>query len=90
MSAFIVEQSAFLKCSVEIKETKQGNNLWVCIKDGEAIIFPDLDSLIDYHFNGKQVERIYTEEEKLSEIYDYLDKGGYFEDMPFGTKIKAA
>lgn len=55
----------------EIRHDNNGNAIHVYVKDGEAIIFPSLHDLVLYvYFGDLEVDRIYTEEDKLSKLYE--------------------
>lgn len=62
----------------EIRHDNNGNAIHVFIKDGEAVIYPSLNSLIEHQFYGEDSERFYMPEEELDgmyqkEIYGYYD-----------------
>lgn len=54
----------------ECRHDDNGNVIHVYVKDGEAIVFPTLDDLVKRIYFGKEVERFYIDEDRLSELYD--------------------
>jgi hypothetical protein len=70
-----------LRKADELYECRHDNNfnaIHVYIKDGEAIIFPTLDSLVRRVYFGEEVERFYVNEDILEELYD-RDEYDYYE-----------
>lgn len=57
----------------EIRHDNNGNAIHVYIKDGDAIIFQSLDDFIQYVYLGKNVSRIYVDENKLADLYEAKD-----------------
>jgi ribosomal protein S19 len=62
----------------ECRHDNNGNVIHIYIKDGEAIIFPTLDSLVRRVYFGEEVERFYVNEDILEELYD-RDEYDYYE-----------
>lgn len=52
----------------EVWHDNNGRAIHMYIKDGEAIIFPSLDSLVRYVYFGEETDRLYMEEGKLMDM----------------------
>jgi hypothetical protein len=56
----------------EIRHDNNGNAIHIFIKDGEAIIFQNLDDFIFYVYLGNSsVERFYVSENDLVNLYSF-------------------
>lgn len=54
----------------EIRHDNNGNAIHVYVKDGEAIVFPTAYDLSMYVINGKDCDRFYISESRLSDMYE--------------------
>lgn len=55
--------------SIEIRHNNNGDVIHCYFKDGECILFPSLQALIDYQYLGiNETERIYVSERQWSSI----------------------
>jgi hypothetical protein len=54
----------------EIRHDNNGNAIHVYVKDGDAIVFPTAYDLSMYVINGKDCDRFYISESRLSDMYE--------------------
>jgi len=61
--------------NIEVYEFKSGSLVWAYYKDGEYILFRNLDDFVKYIYLGEDIERIYLSEEELDTIFE--DEGNF-------------
>jgi hypothetical protein len=71
----------------EVRHDDNGNAIHVFIKDGEAIVFQNLNDFVFYNYFGSpDIERFYLDEEQLARLYIY-DIYDYYSLKEIAEKI---
>jgi len=56
----------------EVRHDNNGNAIHIFIKDGEAIVFQNLNDFVFYNYFGSpDIERFYLDEEELINLYSF-------------------
>ena len=67
----MIHNESFLRADdlYEVRHDSNGNAIHVYVKDGEAIVFPSAYDLSMYVINGKDCDRFYISESRLTDMY---------------------